>query len=63
VGVKMQNRFKSKAAWISFFALLSFILKTYLQVEITQMDQLVELILITLTAFGVFNNPTDKNNY
>jgi uncharacterized membrane protein len=59
----MQNRFRSKTAWIAVISLALFVTKNYTGIEIAEVDRLVELILVTLTALGVFNNPTDKENY
>lgn len=59
----MQSRWRSKTAWMALIALVLFIVKTYTNIEIPEVDKLVELILITATAFGVFNNPTSKDMY
>ena len=59
----MQNRFKSWALWLSVAALIAFVSKTYFGYEIPQFDQLVNLILIVLSGFGIVNNPTDKENF
>jgi uncharacterized membrane protein len=56
----MQNRLRSKPLWIAVFSLIFFVLKTYMNIEIPKGDELVNLILIVATLFGVFNNPTDK---
>lgn len=52
-----QERWKSKAAWVSAMALILFVLKTYFHIDIEQGDKLVELILLTATTFGIWNNP------
>lgn len=62
-----QSRFKSKVAWTSIAALVLFILKNYgllapLGLTEQSFSDLVTLILAVAIAFGVFNNPTDKNN-
>lgn len=59
----MQNRLKSKALWASILALIVFVLKTYFDVEILEGDKLIDMVLIVLTLAGIFNNPTDKNNF
>jgi uncharacterized membrane protein len=59
----MQNRFKSKLAWASILALTTFIIKTYFNIEIPEADRLIELLLMTATALGIFNNPTNKEGY
>lgn len=59
----MQSRFKSKAAWIAILSLLIFVIKTYGKIEIPQSDTLINLILITASALGIFNNPCDKEKF
>lgn len=63
-----QNRMKSKAAWVAIFALLGFVLGNWGLFDMIGLTdetwaKLVELILAALAAFGVFNNPTDKENF
>lgn len=62
-----QNRFKSKAAWVAVAALLLFILKTYgllATIGLTEESykELTTLIFAVLTAFGIFNDPTNKES-
>ena len=64
----MQNRFRSKAAWMATLAIFGFILGNWGLFEVIGLtnetwQQLVELILAALAAFGVFNNPTDAQNF
>jgi uncharacterized membrane protein len=59
----MQSRFKSWATWLSVASLITFVSKTYFMYEIPEADQLVNLVLVALTGFGVLNNPTDKENF
>ncbi len=58
-----QSRWRSKPLWISVIALSIFITKTYFNYEIPQVDKLVDLLMLTLTLFGVFNNPSDPNRF
>ena len=58
-----QSRFRSKTAWVAMFMLVLFVLKTYFKIEITESDKLIELILITGTALGIWNNPKDGDGY
>jgi uncharacterized membrane protein len=62
------NRFKSKAAWVAVFALVGFFLGNYgLYAKIGLTDEsyqtMVNLLLAVLAAFGIFNNPTDSQNF
>ena len=59
----MQNRLKSRVLWMAVAALIAFVTKEWLGWEIPKFDEFVELLLAALTAFGVVNNPTDKNNF
>jgi uncharacterized membrane protein len=59
----MQNRFKSLTAWSAVLALVYFIVKTWFKFEIPGWDQFVTLLVAALTAFGIFNNPTDSTKF
>ena len=59
----MQNKFKSPVVWTTLITLVLFVLKTYLNIEIPQADQLIVLVFAALMAFGILNNPDDKNNF
>lgn len=63
-----QNRIKSKAAWVAVVALLLFILKTYGLLAVIGLTEdsfkeLTTLIFAVLAAFGIFNNPTNKEGF
>jgi uncharacterized membrane protein len=63
-----QSRWKSIAAWTSLAALVLFILKTYgllSPIGLTEQSyqDLTTLLFAVLTAFGIFNNPTDKDGF
>ena len=63
-----QNRWKSKTAWVSLFALLGFLLGNWGLFDLIGLtDQgwqtFVELLLASLMAFGVFNNPTAQDRF
>lgn len=56
----MQNRLKSWALWTSLAALIAFCVKEFAGVDIHEtLDQLLNLLLPVLVAFGIVNNPTD----
>ena len=59
----MQNRLHSRALWVSIFALVLFVSKTYFHYEIPQGNELAEAILLVLTLAGIFNNPTDSKKF
>ena len=64
----MQNRLKSKAAWLAIFALLGFVFGNWGLFEAVGLtddtwQKLVELVLAALAAFGVFNNPTESEHF
>ena len=56
----MQNRLKSWSLWVSVFALIAFVSKTYVGYEIPQFDQFVK-VLVVASGFGIINNPTDPD--
>lgn len=58
------NRFKSWAVWLSIGALVVFCAKEFCGVDISAtVDGLLNVILPVLVAFGIVNNPTDKQNF
>ena len=59
----MKERFKSPVLWLAIFALVGFITKKWIGWEIPEFDTFVDLFLAVLVAFGVVNNPTDKQNF
>lgn len=59
----MQKRIQSPILWLACAALFSFVMKNWVGWEIPKFDEFVELLLAALTAFGVVNNPTDKQHF
>lgn len=64
----VQNRLRSPVAWGTLAALVLFILKTYgllTGIGLTEdsFKELTTLIFGVATAFGILNNPTDKDNF
>ncbi len=62
----MQNRLKSPVVWASIIAQLLSILVLLEVINPTQnetINAVVGAVLQMLTAFGVLNNPTDKNAF
>ena len=59
-----QNRFKSWALWLSVAALAVYVVKTVWGLDISeQVNGLLDVLLPVLVAFGIVNNPTDKENF
>ena len=55
-------RLKSPALWVSLAALIVFCVKTFSGIDISQtLDGLLNVLLPVLAAFGILNNPTDRN--
>lgn len=64
----MQNRWKSKAAWLSLLPIIILLGNAYGLWNIINMDagsfeKLFLAIVAAAAAFGIFNNPTDKDNF
>ena len=60
----MQNRFKSWALWTSIAALVVFCVKVFAGLDISAtVNGLLDVLLPVLVAFGIVNNPTDKQNF
>ncbi len=57
------GRFKSWALWLAIGALVAFCVKEFAGIDISaSVDGLLNVLLPVLVAFGVVNNPTDKNH-
>jgi uncharacterized membrane protein len=57
------ERFKSWALWTAIAALVVFCVKEFAGIDIAPtVDGLMNVLLPVLVAFGIVNNPTDRNN-
>ena len=57
-------RFKSWAVWVSIGALVVFCVKEFGGVDISEtVDGLLNVLLPVLVAFGIVNNPTDREHF
>ena len=57
-------RFKSWAVWVSIGALIAFCAKEFVGVDISEtVDGLLNVLLPVLVAFGIVNNPTDREHF
>lgn len=55
-------RLKSPALWVSLAALAAFCVKTFCGIDISNtLDGFLNVLLPVLAAFGILNNPTDRN--
>ena len=59
----MLKRFKSPVVWTTLAALIAFITKEWFGFEIPKFDVFVELLLGCLIAFGIVNNPTNREGF
>ena len=58
------NRFRSPAAWLALGALVAFCVKKFVGIDVTPtVDGLLDVLLPTLAAFGILNNPTDREHF
>lgn len=58
-----QNRFKSWALWLSVAALVTWIVKTFWKIDISeQVNGFLNVLLPVLVGFGIINNPTDPDH-
>lgn len=60
----MQNRWRSWALWMAIAALVVFCVKQFGGVDISSpVNEIMNLVLPIMVAFGVINNPTDGENF
>lgn len=58
------SRFKSWALWLSLASLIVFCVKQIWGLDISEtMSGFLDVLLPVLTAFGIVNNPTDKDHF
>ena len=58
------KRFQSWALWVSLSALIVFCVKEFFGVDISgTVDGLMDVLLPVLVAFGIVNNPTDREHF
>ena len=57
------NRLKSPVTIPALLALVYFVVKNWLGVEIPGWDNFVTLLLAALMAFGFVNDPTNKTGF
>lgn len=64
----MKERLKSWAVWLSVFGALGVILNAFgifekIGIDSATFDVVVNAVGSVLIAFGILNNPTDKNGF
>jgi uncharacterized membrane protein len=64
----MRNRLKSPVAWAAVVTLVLFVMKTFnllapIGLSEDSFKELTSLIFAVLAAFGIFNNPTDRDSF
>lgn len=58
------SRFKSWAVWLSIGALVVFCAKEFGGIDISgTVNGLLDVLLPLLVAFGIVNNPTDREHF
>jgi uncharacterized membrane protein len=58
-----QVRWRSPIAWSALAGLIFFMMKSWLNIEIPEWDEFITLLISVLTAFGIFNNPENKDSF
>ena len=58
------SRFRSWAVWVSIGALVIFCAKEFCGIDISEtVNGLLDVLLPLLVAFGIVNNPTDRQKF
>ena len=58
------SRFKSWAVWLSIGSLVVFCAKEFGGIDISsKVNGLLDVLLPLLVAFGIVNNPTDREHF
>ena len=63
--MEKQNRLKSPVLWSSLIAAIALLLKGFgiYEIENSMLNDITNIVLTLLTAFGIINNPVDKANF
>ena len=66
--MKMKERLTSWATWLSLLSFIGLVLSLCgafekIGMDLGSWDTLVRSFLASLVAFGILNNPTDRNNF
>jgi uncharacterized membrane protein len=63
--VSIQNRLMSKVFWVGILSIIALTLKTFgvYTIDDQLISKFVDIIFSALGLLGVYNNPTDKNNW
>lgn len=62
--MKWTERLKSWALWLSVAALVAFLVKSFWHIDITEwLNDLLNVLLPVLVAFGIVNNPMDREHF
>lgn len=63
--IVIQDRLKSKVFWIGVLSIIALTLKTFgiYTIDDQLISKFVDIIFSALGLLGVYNNPTDKNNW
>lgn len=62
--MKFTERLKSWPLWLALAALVAFLVKTFAHIDITEwLNDLLNVLLPVLVAFGVVNNPMDRLHF
>jgi uncharacterized membrane protein len=59
----MQSRWHSVTAWTSIVSLILLVLKNKYNIELRDADTSVSLIFTALIAFGILNDPTNREGF
>ncbi len=60
---KVKVRLRSWAVWAALLALIAFVAKEWIGVEIPGWDRFIELMMALLAAFGIVNNPDNRGEF
>ena len=60
---KLKARFHSPVVVVSTAALIALVAKEWLGFTIPGWDAIIQAFVVALTAFGVFNNPDNKDEF
>lgn len=66
--LEIKSRLRSPVVWVSFVAVLVLFMNAYnlwrfIGMDVNQFKEIIDALMTALIAFGVLNNPTEKEKF
>lgn len=59
----MQSKLKSRVLWTTSIMLVVLFLKNEFEIELTDFDRYIEMLMVILVELGIVNNPNNEKGW